>query len=297
MDILVYIIVLLLTFSPTLAAPFSDLLCNTLTKGELFSTTSMMLREQEASRWTFRGVNAIVYGIDNCEDNWRSGVCVVLAVFSLGIILRMWGVSCIWEYYSVLERDSRGEAGDWFDLREVEKETVKSRMGHGGRFSRPTSAPMRTTKSSSKRSRLTIRADINFRTQPDASTSLLPSALSPAQRTPQHSSLSSATSPPPLLQFHRSLRYAGPTSPPPLPPLPEYSNAQSRSTLITISMPSSKPAGLPSRRMSRSETEEDYASETSASSRSYTAEVPPTVRARSRSINTPNGSELIRGGV
>lgn len=128
---------LLLTFSPSLSAPFSDLICNTLTRGELFSVTALMReKESRATGWGLKGVDVIAFGVESCEENWRAGVAIVLVALIAGIVTRIYGVSCVWEYYTLLERESLGEAGDWFDLRSVEKETVVSRIRHSGRLGR-----------------------------------------------------------------------------------------------------------------------------------------------------------------
>lgn len=188
----------------------------------------MREKESRATGWGLKGVDVIAFGVESCEENWRAGVAIVLAGLLLGIMIRIYGVSCVWEYYTLLERDSMGEAGDWFDLRNVEKETITSRIRHSGRLGRS-----KTTPQGARGARSPRQGDL-----------------------PLHRSTSLLTTSTPSLYHSQRIRHT------PLPTIPssiptsvilEMSSSEESTPITTIIPPLS-----PTRTGRASETEDDY---------------------------------------
>ncbi|KAL8283593.1 hypothetical protein RQP46_005388 [Phenoliferia psychrophenolica] len=96
---------LLLTFTPSLSGPFSELLCRELTRGELFRVTSE--REGRAGGtsegWGLRGVDVVVWGIETCEENWRTGAILVVALVLSLVVFKTWGIWATWEFHAKLQ--------------------------------------------------------------------------------------------------------------------------------------------------------------------------------------------------
>lgn len=284
LNFFVFFTTLLLTFSPSLSTPFSDLLCNTLTRGEIFSATALM-REREARGrgWAgLRAMDVLVWGVEGCEENWRSGVSIVLVAFTVGILVRIYGVTCVWEYYAALERDSLGEAGDWFDLRESEKETVYSRLRHSGRLGRSSgkSSPKRARFSTHQQQQQQLDLSLPTHQQSSASSptlliSVLPISTHrirrPSMPSSSSSSCSSASAPPsgssslalsttsPIRSNHRSIHAHHPASPPSAGAPSHHLEHCITMTLPTSTALVAPPSPTRLARTSRtSETEDDY---------------------------------------
>ncbi|SCV68611.1 BQ2448_732 [Microbotryum intermedium] len=101
---IVFLLVLLLvTFSPTLSEPFSSFLCSALTSGE-FASVSMLKLWRSESRVGPQGlgIELFNFGIEACEEHWRGGMMALILGSGVAVALRMLGTILTWEYYSTL---------------------------------------------------------------------------------------------------------------------------------------------------------------------------------------------------
>jgi hypothetical protein len=153
------LVLLLVTFTPTLSNPFSTLLCGALTRGELFggggggATTSTMAslrlglgeREARAGKSGF-GVELVMWGVETCEENWQEGMLAVIVGAAVAIAIRVWGTMITWEHHGAVVRVRRAASGgrgamaegndEWFDtemmMKEAEDEARRRRRWSRG---------------------------------------------------------------------------------------------------------------------------------------------------------------------
>ncbi|KAM0793719.1 hypothetical protein ACM66B_001143 [Microbotryomycetes sp. NB124-2] len=120
--VLLLSVLVLLVCVPTLAEPFSHLLCHAVTSGEFSSSISPLLWNR----------------MDVCEQHWRWGMAAIIAGAVVAIALRAWGTAITWQHYNamskhsaVLSRRARPGVGsggspeqqdEWFDTEMMRKE-------------------------------------------------------------------------------------------------------------------------------------------------------------------------------
>lgn len=95
---------ILLTATPALAGPFSELVCRELTRGELFRATSE--REGRAGGtsegWGMQGVDVVAWGVETCEESWRMGMAIGITLLAGLLAFKTWGIWVTWEFHSAL---------------------------------------------------------------------------------------------------------------------------------------------------------------------------------------------------
>ncbi|KAK4050431.1 hypothetical protein OIV83_003501 [Microbotryomycetes sp. JL201] len=113
--VLLLSVLILLVCVPTLAEPFSHLLCHAVTSGE-FSSISPFLWNR----------------MDVCEQHWRWAMAAIILGAVIAIALRAWGTAITWQHYNAMSNHSavsrRGREGqdvdndEWFDTEMMRKE-------------------------------------------------------------------------------------------------------------------------------------------------------------------------------
>ncbi|SGY33196.1 BQ5605_C002g01464 [Microbotryum silenes-dioicae] len=101
--IVLLLVFLLVTFSPTLAEPFSSFLCSALTSGEFASVSTLKLWESESQVGPEGfGIELLNFGIEACEEHWRGGMVALILGAIIAVALRTLGTIVTWDYHSTL---------------------------------------------------------------------------------------------------------------------------------------------------------------------------------------------------
>ncbi|GAA6058495.1 hypothetical protein JCM10212_006934 [Sporobolomyces blumeae] len=126
----------LLTFTPSLAQPFSSFLCSSLMSSEFSSSSAgHLLHERDSTSWpSSGGIDILLWGVEACEDSWRSGLVKVILGCVVAAALRVYGVWVSWEMNAELrDLERRGLGEGWIDTEssnDGERGRDEHRRGH-----------------------------------------------------------------------------------------------------------------------------------------------------------------------
>lgn len=112
--LILLLILLLLTYAPTLSSPFSTFLCGAVTGGA-----------------PDEGLNRMgLGGLEVCEEHWRTGMLVVILGAAVAIGFRGWGTAIIWEHYGAVSKLALGARSgvedEWYDTELMKREEVEN---------------------------------------------------------------------------------------------------------------------------------------------------------------------------
>ncbi|GAA6002654.1 hypothetical protein JCM10207_007612 [Rhodosporidiobolus poonsookiae] len=118
------LVLILLTFVPTLSTPFSTLLCSNAFSAP--SPTASVLTtapERNSLSWS-DGVELVLWGVEACEESWRTGLVRVIFGSIVACVLRTYGTFVSWEMNAELrEQELRDQGEAWVDQEMCEIET------------------------------------------------------------------------------------------------------------------------------------------------------------------------------
>lgn len=119
----------LLTFTPSLSQPFGSFLCSSIMSSDYspISSTGGSLHERESTRG---GIEILLWGVEACEESWRSGMVKIIAGCVVAAALRVYGVWVSWEMNSEIRDEELRKQGEaWID---TDTETSSSSTRGGG---------------------------------------------------------------------------------------------------------------------------------------------------------------------
>ncbi|GAA5901967.1 hypothetical protein JCM5296_006314 [Sporobolomyces johnsonii] len=104
----------LLTFTPTLSQPFGSFLCSSV--GSSLSSPSAQsflgtAHDSESLSWS-SGIEILLWGVETCEDSWRTGLVRVIAGCVVAASLRVYGVWVSWEMNAELKDQELRDHGE-----------------------------------------------------------------------------------------------------------------------------------------------------------------------------------------
>ncbi|GAA5827219.1 hypothetical protein JCM11251_001175 [Rhodosporidiobolus azoricus] len=120
--VLLALVLSLLTFTPALAPTFSTFLCSS-----TFISDFSASRSHEGLTWS-DGVELVLWGVETCEESWRTGMIRVIFGCAVATALRLYGVLISWEANSEMrDQELRDRGEGWVDqeMCEIEAATVQ----------------------------------------------------------------------------------------------------------------------------------------------------------------------------
>ncbi|KAK4049613.1 hypothetical protein OIO90_005372 [Microbotryomycetes sp. JL221] len=108
-------VLILLVSVPTLAEPFSHLLCHAVTSGE------------QSRLWP---LSMMWNQMDICEQHWKWAMAAVIVGAAIAIALRAWGTAITWQHYNAMTKKLTPggrtvEEDEWFDTEQMHKQDVE----------------------------------------------------------------------------------------------------------------------------------------------------------------------------
>lgn len=185
--ILLTLLLLLLTFTPALSQPFSTFLCSSSFAQDLSTPSSLSSSHHPSSHSSSSesftltdSLALLLWGVETCEDNWRSGMVRVILGSAVASVIRTYGVCVTWEANAELKENEQRERGEgWVDQEMAEVEAreeeraakLQRKASGGGGGGRQRSASSSSSGSSHRRGSLSERRSSTLPLYTDAPSS------------------------------------------------------------------------------------------------------------------------------